>query len=153
MQNALTIFNEDYNTKFRTMYLEGKTIKEINETLEFNQGTFDGYYYLNKNGLRDFCNDCKSELFIRKTEAISSKIMAMDTDALSDKRLAIQQKEAEFIRESLGKNLYSKRIEQTGKDGATPQPIINITANVQDVQASQALTTPTNNGVIERIDE
>jgi hypothetical protein len=131
-ENALSLKTDEFKTSFRTEYLKGKTVRDILAFLNVPDGTWDNAVYLNHHGIRDFYNDCKAELFIKKTEDISDRIMAMDTDALSDKRLAIQQKEAEFIRETLGKNLYSKRIEQTGKDGASPVPIINIVNPTQD---------------------
>jgi hypothetical protein len=138
-ENALTLQNDDTRNKFRTLYLQGKEPREILGILGISENTFWGAVWRNTQGLRDFYNDCKAEKYITKTEDISRTILDMDTNAISDKRLATQQKEAEFIRETLGKNLYSKRIEQTGKDGATPMPIINISNNGNMAQQSRVI--------------
>lgn len=121
--NDITIFNDEYKNKFRTLILDGKTIKETNEILNFNQGTFDSYFYGNKHGLRDYVQGVKKEKMIVDAERVSSKILAMDT-VNNAKMLAIQQKESEFIRETQGKDQgYSKRIETIGFNVNKNEPL------------------------------
>lgn len=115
-ENALTLTNDEMKFKFRTLFLQGEEVKKINETLGINQNTFDVYVYQNKYGLRDWYNELKKERILRKIEAESEKILSFDDE--NDKKVAIKQKEMEFIRETLLKDLgYSKRIEQTGANG------------------------------------
>ena len=113
MTNDLTVFNEDIKNKFRTLYLEDKEIKEINIILNINQNTFDSYIYQNKHGLREWYNELKKERTMKTCEAFSKKLMKKEAED-NAKVLAIQQKEAEFLRETLLKDTYSKRIETIG---------------------------------------
>ncbi len=130
MSREATLFNDDYKNKFRTLYLEGKEVKEINEILGFNQSTFESYQYLNSQGLRDWYNDVKKEYFITKAEAFSKKLLNLDEN--DDGRIyALKQKEVEFLRETLGKDIYSKKTEIDN-----PQPItinVNSLANNKDI--------------------
>ena len=104
------------------MWLQGLPITDICSTLGISTGTWDGYYYLNKNGFRDFIQEVKKEEFLRNAESISRKVFTRDDD--SAKTLAIQQKEAEFLRETLGKDLgYSKRIETIGLNINKNEPL------------------------------
>jgi hypothetical protein len=121
--NEVTIFNEDWKTKWRTSYLETGNIRQTNEITGTNCGTFDGYYYLNKNGLRDFVTSVKRERMLQQAEQFSKTLMQKDAGD-SAKLLAIQQKEAEFLRETQGKDLgYSKRIETIGFNVNKNEPL------------------------------
>lgn len=105
-----SLLDIDTRNKIRSLYLTGKEYIQIQAELGINAGTWDNYYYLNKNGFRDFINDVKKEYFIRQAEAFSRKLMSLDeTD---DARIyALKQKETEFLRETLGKDIYSKKQE------------------------------------------
>jgi hypothetical protein len=69
---------------------------------------------LNKYGVRDFMKELKKERFLLKTEKLSDEIL--DLKAYDNaKMLAIKQKEAEFVRETLLKDEgYTKRVETIG---------------------------------------
>lgn len=122
--NALTILNDEYKNRFRTLFLEGRTIKEINEILEFNQGTYDNAYYLDKNGFRGFVLDCKKQYMLQEAERVSKHILDMKPTEKDTRLLQIQQKEAEFLRETQGKDLgYSKRIETIGLNLNKTEPL------------------------------
>jgi hypothetical protein len=122
MLNELTVFSDDVKNKFRTLYLEGQEVKQINESLEINQNTWDGYVYQNKYGLRDWYNELKKERTMRTCEAFSKKLMSKEAED-NAKMLAIQQKEAEFLRETLLKDTYSKRIETIGFNVNKNEPL------------------------------
>lgn len=111
--NEVSLQNDDVRNKFRTLYLEGKEYKEINEIMGIPQGTFDSAYYRNTHSLRDWANELKKERTMRTCEAFSKKLMAKEAED-NAKMIAIQQKEAEFLRETLLKDTYSKRIETIG---------------------------------------
>lgn len=120
---ALSLSDESTKTKFRTLFLEGKEIKEILAILNIPKGTFDAYYYLNKYALRDFMQDVKREKMIADAERVSKEILNLDANN-NAKMLAIKQKESEFIRETQGKELgYSRRIETIGFNVNKNEPL------------------------------
>lgn len=85
-------------------------------------GTWDSNYYFNTNGFRDFINGVKKEYFLNSAEKVSSEIMGMEVK--SAKVLSIKQKESEFLRETLGKDMgYSKRIETIGLNINKNEPL------------------------------
>lgn len=119
----LSLMNDDTKNKLRTLYLEGKTIKEILAILEIPKGTFDMYYYTNKYALRDFMTECKKERVMQTVERFSDELMAIDADQ-NAKMKAIQQKESEFLRETLLKEQgYTKRIETIGFNVNKTEPL------------------------------
>lgn len=122
METTPTLQNDDIKKQFRTLYLQDKPVNEILEILGIPEGTYTSAYYRNTHNMRDFVNECKKELFLARTELVSRKILTLDTTK-SDKRLAIQQKEAEFIRETLGREIYSKRIETIGFNVNKNEPL------------------------------
>ena len=96
--------------------------KEIQNELRIPPGTWDNYNYINKYGFRDFLLATKKEVFLAEAEKISRKVTKHKED--SAKILAIQQKEAEFLRETLGKDLgYSKRVETLGLNINKNEPL------------------------------
>lgn len=124
-ENAIVSLQDiDVKNKIRSLYLDGKEIKEIIATLDIAKGTWDNYYYMNKYGFRNFIQDIKRERMIMSTEKISEKLLSYNPDKLTDRRLATVQKEAEFIRETQGKDLgYSKRIETIGLNLNKTEPL------------------------------
>lgn len=113
MTNEVSLQNDDIRNKFRTLYLEGKEYKEINEILGISQGTFDSAYWRNTQGLRDWIQEIKKERVMQTVERFSKDLMAQE--AKNERIKAIQQKEAEFLRETLLKDQgYTKRVETLG---------------------------------------
>lgn len=136
MANNLTLINEELKNKVRSMILEDKSNKEIQEALEINPSTWENWYWNDYRGFRCLVDDAKDRMRIRLAERVSEKIMKLDAEK-NTRILSIQQKEAEFLRERLDKSRYSARIENTGKDGATPTPIINIVNPTAEQQPKQ----------------
>jgi len=144
-ETGLSLRNEDTKNKVRTLYINGKTAREIQGILGIPEGTWDSYLYTNRYGFRDLINEAKAEKFIALTEKVSNTIMSMDTNEMSDKRIAIQQKEAEFLRETLGKDRYSKRIETIGFNLNKSEPLdseqkekLDKLFNVKNVEYTEA---------------
>lgn len=103
--------------------MDGKNMYEISEILKIPKGTIDSAYWRNTHNIRDFFNDLKKELFIREAEKVSKEIMALQSDG-NAKMIGIKQKEAEFLRETLGKDMgYSKRIETIGLNINKNEPL------------------------------
>lgn len=123
MTTELSLMDDSVKARIRTMYLDGKGFYQIIDELGIPKGTWDNYQYLNKGGLRDFILDVKKEYMLQETEKITRKILSFDTDEISDKKLAIQQKEAEFLRETLGKDVFSKRVETIGLNVHKTEPL------------------------------
>jgi hypothetical protein len=121
MANELTLLSDDLQNKIITGVLEGKTYRALMAELGLKESTFYNWLWNDYKGLRQRVNEAKREVILRETEDISNQIRRLDT--LDDKGrhnaklLAIKQKEAEFLRETLGKDEYSKRQETTGADG------------------------------------
>ena len=144
-KSLVSLSEKEGQKKFRTLYLNNGNIAETLSILGIPTGTYDNYFYENKYGLRDFVNDVKAERFIAMTEKVSKNIMSMNTDEISDKRIAIQQKEAEFLRETLGKDRYSKRIETIGFNLNKSEPLdseqkekLDKLFNVKNVEYTEA---------------
>jgi hypothetical protein len=103
--------------------MDGKSMYEIASILKIPNGTIDSAFYRNTHGIRDFFMELKRELFLRKAEKVSNEIMAQQSDG-NAKILSIKQKEAEFLRETLGKDQgYSKRIETIGLNINKNEPL------------------------------
>jgi hypothetical protein len=123
MSNEISLLDDITKNKVRTMWLENMSITDICKRLEISTGTWDSYYWLNKNGFRDFVNSIKKEAFINNAEKISREITSIDAKN-NAKLLSIKQKEAEFLRETLGKDLgYSKRVETIGLNINKNEPL------------------------------
>ena len=113
----------DVRNKIRSLYVEGKNIKEIQAILDIACGTWDNAYYLNHHGFRDFMTELKKEYFLKATERVSREILDMDTTE-NAKMLAIKQKESEFLRETILKEHgYTKRIETFGVNVNKNEPL------------------------------
>lgn len=105
----VSLLDIDTKAKVRTMWMQNMSITDICNTLGISTGTWDSYYWLNKNGFRDFVNDIKREYFLKGAERVSAEVLSQEAEG-NAKLLAIKQKESEFLRETLGKDLgYSKR--------------------------------------------
>ncbi len=114
---------DDKRNRIRTLWFDGESIKNICENIGVSVGTWDNYYYLNKYGFRDFVNSVKKEVFINNAEKISKEITSIDAKN-NAKLLSIKQKEAEFLRETLGKDVgYSKRVETIGLNINKNEPL------------------------------
>jgi hypothetical protein len=122
-KQKLSLQDNDTRSKIRTRYLKGYDIKEILAELNIPEGTYESALWRNTQGLRDFMTELKKEWFLMKTEQVSNEILDMDTTE-NAKILAIKQKEAEFIRETLLKDHgYTKRSEVVGFNVNKTEPL------------------------------
>lgn len=117
-----TTLTDELVLAIRKQVLDGVKYIDIQDKLEIPANTWDAWVYKdytsnpNKNkGFRTLLNEWKNERLIRKTEKLSDEILdanhikedgKYDTDLLR-----VKQKEAEFVRETLGKLNYSKKTE------------------------------------------
>jgi len=125
---------EELTLKIRQLVLEGKTYKDIQETLYIPDNTWDTWIYKDYKDFRKNLQSWKAERLIKKTEKLSEEILDMsyistreDKEVINTDILRVKQKEAEFVRETLGKADYSKKVEQevSNPDGSLKTIIIN----------------------------
>ncbi len=126
-----TALDDHLFRKIKDLVLEGKNLREIAEILELSYATMRDWEYENYKGFSDRMLSFKHERMIRKAEA--NLEVLQDSE---DERVALQSNT--FVLETLSKKKYSKRVEQTGKDGKdlVPIPILNNLNN--DVQDSNS---------------
>lgn len=120
--------------QIRNLVLEGKMYKDIQAELDVLPGTWDKWYYEDYKDFRKNLQSWKAERLIKKTEKLSEEILDMnhfsvkeDSEVINTDVLRVKQKESEFVRETLGKNVYSKKVEQelSNPDGNLKTIIIN----------------------------
>ncbi len=122
-EQGLTLWNKDVQNKIRVLYLEDKEIKQIQQILNVPEGTWTACYYNNSHGFRDFFLSVKKEKMLKQAEEFSQRLMKIDPENKA-KILAIQQKEAEFLRETQGKDLgYTKRVEAYNLNQNASEPL------------------------------
>lgn len=129
-----TEFSEEVCRTIRAHILDGKDLKEIAGLTEINYETIQGWQTRNFNGFADKIKLYRLEFRLKKAEEFSDKLM--DIEELNDKEiLKLKQKESEFLRETIGKKIYSKRTEQTGADGSPLQiTVVNYANSSLQVQ-------------------
>lgn len=118
--------------QIRKMVLNGVKYKDIQEELQIPANTWDAWVYKDYKDFRKDLNSWKFERLLKKSEQLSEEILDLEHQKelsgltiTDDKILRIKQKEAEFIRTTLGKDNYSTRHEHTGKDGKDlPTPLL-----------------------------
>jgi len=118
---SLTLLTEETTLQIRKLVLQGKQYVEIQDELDISENTWDSWVYRDTHGFRKLLNEAKHERLIKLSEKVSKEILEASTvdenGRIATDVLRIKQKESEFIRETLGKDNYSKRSELTGKDG------------------------------------
>jgi len=113
--------------EIRELILDGKNLKEIANIKGISESTIYSWHSLNYKGLTDLIEGWKRDRKLILADITSDTIQTLpvidDNGKLDKELLKIKQKEAEFIRETLGKQYYSKRQELTGKDGDDLIPV------------------------------
>ena len=106
--------------KIKKMYLDGANEKTISESLGIRYDTWIYWKWKNYQGFADSLLSYKHERILLKAEANLEQLMDGE-----DERIRADL--SKFALETLNKRHYSKRQEQTGKDGeALPTPILTI---------------------------
>jgi hypothetical protein len=116
-----TGLTEEVLTKIKDMLLDGKSEKEVIQQLGIPRSTWYTWRHDNYNSFRSNIIDWRKEYKLEQADKVSDEIfnaIAIGDNGKADVTLLhLKQKEAQFIRETLGKDNYSKRNELTGKDG------------------------------------
>lgn len=123
-ENSISLRDDSVRGRIRILYIDGNSMPQIMEKIGMSINTWDSAFYHDRHGIRDFYLQIKKEKMIMDAEKVSKKILSMKAGKKNAKLLAIQQKEAEFIRETQGKDLgYSKRIETIGLNINKNEPL------------------------------
>ena len=117
----LSLQDNTARNQIRTLIVEGKKIKEIQEILGISAGTWDTYYWRDDKGFRSFVLDAHDERLRLIARQNIDDIVNMPVGDDSDPRyLKIKADMSQFIAETVGKDRFSKRIEE---DGESKTPI------------------------------
>jgi len=104
---------QELTLQIRSLVLEGKKYVDIQEMLDIPANTWDAWVYKDYKDFRKDLNSWKAERIIKKSEKLSEDILDtphLTEDAKVDTNiLRVKQKEAEFVRSTLGKNEYSTK--------------------------------------------
>jgi len=119
-RTKITLLTDELTLKIRKLVLQGVKYKEIQETLNILDNTWDTWVNKDYKDFRKNLISWKKERLTKKAEKLSEEILDMlhtNNGKVDTELLRIKQKEAEFIRKTLAKDDYSERTEHTGKDG------------------------------------
>lgn len=116
-----TELTEEAFRKIKSSILDGNDLKTTSNVCEIEVSTLYDWTSRNYHNISDKIEGWKRDRRLLLANITSDTIQTLpviDGNGKLDKELLkIKQKEAEFIRETLGKDYYSKRSELTGKDG------------------------------------
>ena len=132
-----TDLTEKLSLEIRKLVLEGANYTEIQTILGISDSLWDRWTWLDYKDFRKNLNSWKREMFLKKAEKVSNQIMELKhTDQngfVKAGLLSLKQKEAEFLRETLGKDDgYSKRSELSGPNGKDLIPSKEKKTEAQD---------------------
>jgi hypothetical protein len=129
---------QELTLQIRQLVLQGVKYLDIQEQLAIPANTWDAWVYKDYKDFRKDLQSWKAERLVRKAERLSDEILEAvhidESGKYATDVLRIKQKEAEFVRSTLGKNEgYSTRIETTGANGT------NIVSNETQELVNNAL--------------
>lgn len=105
--------NHELTLQIKRLFLNGMMVKDIQKKLGIKPNTWDSWMWRNTQGFRDMYNRAKLEKMIDLTEKLSIEILEqshIDTSGKVDNALlSTKQREAQFIRETVAKEIYSKK--------------------------------------------
>lgn len=142
-----SLLTQEVRTKIRQALKEKRTMKEVADLIGISVNTLDTWYYEDYQDFRTFYDTCNHERMLKKAEKNQEEYLAMDTkqkkiidgveyivvDAALEK---IKQDSTKFVQETLGKKYYSKRTENTGKDGGAIEVTIEDLLRKKDVNTT-----------------
>jgi hypothetical protein len=120
----LSIQSDDVRYQIRTLVLDGKNYKEIQEILGIPEGTWNTWQYRDTNSFRGFLLDCHDERLRRIARKNIDEIISMSDRDDDVRYLKIKSDMSAFVSERLEKDRFGKG--QEDKDERTP---INIAVN------------------------
>ena len=124
-----TDLTPELTLQIRQLVLEGLMYKDIQERLGILAGTWDKWNYEDYKDFRKNLISWKQERLLKKSEKLSDDILDLphtdETGKPDTNILRVKQKEAEFVRSTLGKNAgYSTKTESEIRVTELPKPIL-----------------------------
>lgn len=105
--------------------IEGRPLRDMAQPCGVSESTLYEWTYKNYGNFADKLENWKLKAKLKKAESRADEILSLplhDKEGKIDSTvLNTVQKESQFIRETLAKDKYSKRNEQTGADGSALQ--------------------------------
>jgi hypothetical protein len=124
--NEVSLLLPDIQNKFRTLYMEGKNIKDILAILGIPENTYYSYLWRDQQGFRQFINAIEMEYLKNLARKNLKEVAEMDTSNLDDVRyLKIKTDTSQFLAETADKENFSKKSD----DNAEQRTPINIQVN------------------------
>lgn len=120
-----TELNDELCLKIRALVLEGKTLEEIAEINEIPFKTLEGWVTRNYHGFADKWRLYRVERRLKVAEDFGDKLMEFDDG--DNQVLKLKHDEAKFVRETLGKETYSKKTESDVTSGGKPIVMVDPT--------------------------
>lgn len=138
---------------------EDKTATALLKDLNLSQSIWSDWmtnnYPINADrtiGFREFVDDCRRKNLLYKAEQFSKKLMSFKDEEIDEKThkkivdkdiVRIKQKEAEFLRSTIGKDFYSKK-EEVESNITVDQGVIHLPLkDIQEVKNDDLLESPT----------
>jgi hypothetical protein len=128
LEKTTSLLDDDVRYKIRTMYLEGKNIKQIQEILNVPENTWYSCYYRDTQGFRCFVDDLQLQAMRLQARKNLQEFATMDLTELNDPRFAkLKYDASQFIAETLDKDVFSKKKEEDSDKGDAVT--VNIVTN------------------------
>ena len=140
--NEVSLLLPDTQNKFRTLYMEGKNIKDILAILGIPENTYYSYLWRDQQGFRQFINAIEMEYLKNLARKNLKEVAEMDLSDKDDVRyLKIKTDTSQFLAETADKENFSKKSD----DNADQRTPINIQVNTyKKIQALKKSLPPPN---------
>lgn len=123
-----TILTEELLKQIKQSILDGNDLKTTAKVCEINEGTFYVWHSDNYLNLATKIEGWKRDRRIKLAEVNVDEFLLLDTE--DSNKLKVKADITKFVLETLDKDNYSKRSENTGKNG---EPLIlNINSVIAD---------------------
>lgn len=139
------LLTKELFSKIKERVLEGDDLRKIANTLQISESSLYTWHFKNYLNLADKIAGWRRDRKLMKAEMFSDELLDMSVrqpvitedgvqyDVINPHILRTKQKEAEFVRETLGKDIgYSKRSELTGAGGEALIPVDEATKKKSD---------------------
>lgn len=152
--------NDELCLKIREFVLQGKTQREIAKLCEIAEETIESWIWRNYKGFADKYRLYKVERRLKKAEENIDDFLEMetkntgvtkkgDTFEYDDAKLKkIKADTSIFVAETLGKEIYSKRSELTGKNGEALVPKNEVESLLVSLKQKNAIQPELTNGTV-----
>jgi len=120
----LSLQDTSARNRIRTLLIEGKNIKQIQEELGISPGTWDTYYWRDDKGFRQFIIEAQNERLKTIARKNINDIISMPDREDDIRYLKIKADMTAFVAETLDKENFSKKTEEN-----TDKTPINIAIN------------------------